>query len=68
MLMNECTKARLGYLGTVEGKAMYDVVRNNLDTIIDMFKDIEPDENKCCETNREYFKAKRGNKYYYIFN
>ena len=67
MLMNENTKVKLGYLGTVEGKSMYEIVRNNPDMVIDMYKDIEPDADKYCGINREFFKVNRDIKSYYIF-
>ena len=68
MLMNENTKVKLGYLGTVEGKSMYEMARNNPDMIIDMFKNMEPDVDKYCEVNREFFKVNRDVNSYYIFN
>ena len=67
MLMNENTKIKLGYLGTVEGKSMYNIALNDPDMVIDMFKKMKPNENKYCETNREYFKVKRQNEFYYVF-
>ena len=67
MLMNENNKIKLGYLGTMEGKNMYEIALNDPDKIIDMYKDIEPDTDKYCEPNREFFKVNRNIKSYYIF-
>ena len=68
MLMNECTKARLGYLGTVEGRDMYEKTCENPDIIINLFENCKADENKYFNMNREFFKVNRGAKSYYIFN
>ena len=67
MLMNENTKIKLGYLGTMEGKNMYEIALNDPDKIIDMYKKVKPDENKYCSINREFFKVKRDDDFYYIF-
>lgn len=68
MLMNECTKARLGFLGTVEGSDMYEKACENPNIIINLFENCKADENKYFNMNREFFKVNRGTKSYYIFN
>lgn len=68
MLMNENTKVKLGYLGTVEGKSMYEMARNNPDMIISLFENNDADDNKFFDMNREFFKVNRDVKSYYIFN
>jgi hypothetical protein len=67
MLMNENTKVKLGYLGTVEGKSMYETARNNPDMIISLFENNEADDKKFFDMNREFFKVNRGVKSYYLF-
>ena len=64
MLMNENNKIKLGYLGTMEGKNMYEIALNDPDKIIDMYKKVKPDENKYCSINREFFKVKRDIDFY----
>lgn len=67
MLFNENTKIKLGYLGTVEGKGMYDNVRLEPQPIIDLYKDMEPDKRKEVDLNKEFFKVKDGITFYYFF-
>ena len=68
MMINENTKVKLGYLGTIEGKSMYEMARNNPDTIISLFENTEPDENKFFDMGKEFFKVNREDKSFYFFN
>ena len=65
--MNETTKARLGYLGTVEGSHMYEMACNKPDMVIALFDNCKADENKYFDMKREFFKVNRDVKSYYIF-
>lgn len=68
MLMNESTKVKLGYLGTVEGDLMYELARNKPDMVITLFENCKADEEKYFDMKREFFKINRDFKSYYIFN
>ena len=67
MLFNENTKVRLGYLGTVEGKDMYETVRNNPEQIISLYEKNEPDDKRYLDMNREFFKTNNDVYSYYFF-
>ena len=67
MLINENIKIRVGYLGTIEGKDMYDLAKNNPDNIISFFENMEPNEDKHFDMRRQFFKVNRNIKSYYIF-
>jgi hypothetical protein len=68
MMINENTKVKLGYLGTIEGKSMYEMARNNPDMIISLFENTEADESKFFDLGKEFFKVNRDVKSFYIFN
>lgn len=67
MLFNETEKVKLGYLGTVEGKSMYENARTNPEQIVALFKEMKADETKRFDTSREFFKAKVNKESYYFF-
>ena len=67
MLFTESTKIRLGYLGTVEGKGMYEKAKNNPEQIINLYKDNEPNDKKQLDANREFFKTKHDIHSYFFF-
>ena len=67
MMFNENTKVRLGYLGTMEGKDMYENARNNTDHILSFYKNIEPDTKRRIDMDREFFKVKVNENSYYFF-
>lgn len=67
MIINESTKVRLGYLGTMEGKSMYEVVRNNPEPIIELYENNEPDDKKYLDMSREFFKVNKDVYSYYFF-
>ena len=67
MLFNESTKVRLGYLGTLEGKDMYETVRNNPEPIISLYEKNEPDDKRYLDINREFFKINNDVYSYYFF-
>ena len=66
-MINENTKVRLGYLGTIEGKDMYENARNNPESIISLYEGNEPDDTKRLEMNREFFKVNQDVYSYYFF-
>lgn len=67
MLFTENTKVKLGYLGTVEGKGMYDKARLEPQPIINLYKDSEPNNRKEIDLRREFFKVKDDITSYYFF-
>lgn len=67
MLFNENTKVRLGYLGTMQGKGIYEIARNNPEPIIELYKENEPDDKKYLDMNREFFKINKDVYSYYFF-
>ena len=67
MIISESTKVKLGYLGAIEGKSMYEMTRNNPDVIISIFENNEPDETKFFDMGKEFFKINRDIKSFYIF-
>lgn len=67
MMINENVKVRLGYLGTMEGKGMYEKAQNNPDAIISIYEDNEPDGVATFDINREFFKVNKDVQSYYIY-
>ena len=67
MLINESTKVRLGYLGTMEGKNMYETAQKNPEAIISIYKEYEADSRKEVSLNREFFKVNMDAQSYYFF-
>ena len=67
MMINESTKVRLGYLGTMEGKGMYEMARNNPEPIIELYERNEPDDKRYLDMNREFFKVNKDVYSYYFF-
>ena len=67
MLFTENTKMRLGYLGTVEGKEMYEKAKNNTEQFIMLYKDNEPDDKERLDMNREFFKINYDSLAYFFF-
>lgn len=67
MLFNENTKIRLGYLGTMNGKGMYENARMNSDVIIALFKGNTPDDTRYINTKAAFFKVNDDVFSYYFF-
>ena len=67
MIINESAKVRLGYLGTMQGKGMYETARNNPEPIISLYEGNEPDDKRYLDMNREFFKVNKDVYSYYFF-
>ena len=68
MMISESTKARLGYLGTMEGKNMYAIAQRDPEAIISFYKDNEADDKKDIPLNNAFFKVNVDVHSYYFFS
>ena len=67
MLFTEKTKVKLGYVGTVEGKGIYDTAKLEPQPFINLYKDKETNSEKEVDLRREFFKVKEDYTSYYFF-
>lgn len=68
MMINESTKVRLGYLGTIEGKNMYENAQKNPEAIISLYKENEIDKDRTVPVNKDFFKVNIDAYSYYFFS
>ena len=67
MLFTEKTKAKLGYLGTVEGHGMYENARIDPKPFIELYQNSTPNTKKEIDLRREFFKVRDDITSYYFF-
>lgn len=67
MIFNEQNKINVNFLGTIQGKEMYEVAKANPEVIVNLFNGNEPLREEQFDINREFFKVKLNKVSYYFF-